>query len=354
MKLKIPLYIKILIGMALGLIWGVVAVEFNFSEATSAWLVPFGTIFMRLLKCVAIPLVFVSLVVGVSNIGSISSLSKMGLRTFGIYIITTVLAICLGLTLVLSIGPGKGMNTENVAQMQQTYHSTVASRASEAVDVGAVSPLQWLVDIVPDNMIQAVGSNANMLQVIFIALICGVALLSIPSEKAAPFLSVVESVNAMILRVIDYIMMFAPLGVLALMAGMVVDNAGNLDVLGALGLYALTVALGLALMILLVYPLIIRLFSDMPVGRFMKSMIPVQLLALTTSSSAATLPLTMETVQDKLGISNRIASFVLPVGVTINMDGTSLYQAVAVVFIAQVLGIELGWVELLTIVATTT
>ncbi len=309
---------------------------------------------MRLLKFIAIPLVMVSLIKGVGSLGDIASLSKIGLRTIGIYICTTVLAIAVGLVLVEAIAPGKVVGAESAAAMEADYRAAVTERSVQAEGMAEVPPLQFLVDIFPDNWIGAMGDNGRMLQIIVIAVLVGVAVLSAGRERTEPFMKLIDALDAILLRLIDLIMRYAPIGVAALMAGMVADTAGNLELLGALGLYVVTVVLGLLLMIFLFYPLLVHFFSKIPVRKFLRTMSPVQLLAFTTSSSAATLPLNMEVVERKLGVSQRVTSFVLPMGMTINMDGTSLYQAVAAVFIAQVLGIDLTGVQLLTIVATTT
>lgn len=351
---SLPLYVKILAGMALGILLGIVAIRAGFAGGIDDWVKPFGEIFMRLLKFIAIPLVMISLIKGVGNLSDIASLSKIGFKTIGIYICTTVLAICVGLVLVEVIAPGKMVSSESAASMQASYSTTVAERNSQAAEMAETPPLQFLVDIFPDNMVGAMSDNGGMLQIIVIAILIGVAVLFVGKEKAGPFMGLINSLDAIVLKLIDIIMQYSPIGVLALMAGMIADTAGNLELLGALGLYVLTVALGLLLMIFLFYPLLIHFFTKTPVKKFLKTMPPVQLLAFTTSSSAATLPLNMETVELKLGVSQRVTSFVLPMGMTINMDGTSLYQAVAAVFIAQVLGIDLTWMQLLTIVATTT
>ena len=343
---SLPLYVKILAGMVLGILLGILSIQAGFAAQIDVWVKPFGEIFMRLLKFIAIPLVMISLVKGVGNLSDIASLSRIGIKTIGIYVCTTVLAVLVGLTLVELIGPGKMVSPESAAAMQADYGTTEA--------MAETPPLQFLVDLFPDNLVGAMSDNGGMLQIIVIAILVGVAVLFAGKEKAAPFMNLIESLDAVVLKLIDIIMRYAPVGVLALMAGMIADTAGNLELLGALGLYVLTVILGLLLMIFLFYPLLLHLFSKIPVRKFLKTMPPVQLLAFTTSSSAATLPLNMETVEQKLGVSQRVTSFVLPMGMTINMDGTSLYQAVAAVFIAQVLGIELTWVQLLTIVATTT
>lgn len=350
----LPLYVKILAGMALGILLGIVAIRGGFVAGIGDWVKPFGEIFMRLLKFIAIPLVMISLVKGVGSLSDIASLSRIGFKTIGIYVCTTVLAIVVGLALVELIGPGKVVSPDSAAAMQASYGATVAESNLQAEAMARTPPLQFLVDIFPDNLVGAMSNNGGMLQIIVIAILIGVAVLFAGKEKAAPFMHLIDSLDAIILKLIDLIMQYAPVGVLALMAGMVADTAGNIELIGALGLYVLTVVLGLLLMIFLFYPLLIHFFTDIPVRKFLKTMPPVQLLAFTTSSSAATLPLNMETVERKLGVSQRVTSFVLPMGMTINMDGTSLYQAVAAVFIAQVLGIELTWVQLLTIVVTTT
>ncbi len=351
---RIPLYLQILAGMVLGLLLGFVAVHGGWAGAVTDWIKPFGEIFIRLLKMIAVPLVFLSLVKGVGSLSDIASLSRIGFRTIGIYIATTVLAICVGLALVNTIRPGAVVSDESAAAMQQTYLVNVAERQASAESAADLPPLQFLVDMVPDNLVGAAGSNNNMLQIIVIALLIGAAVLLVGKDRSGPFMAFVSSFNDVVIKLIDLVMKVAPVGVFALMAGLVADTAGNGELLGALGLYVLTVALGLLLMILLFYPLIVRLFSKQKPATFLREMLPVQMLAFTTSSSAATLPLNLETVQRKLGISERVASFVLPVGMTINMDGTSLYQAVAAVFIAQVLGIDLGWTGMLVIVATCT
>lgn len=351
---SLPLYVKILAGMVLGILLGIVAIQAGFVQGVNDWVKPFGEIFMRLLKFIAIPLVMISLIKGVGNLSDIASLSRLGFKTIGIYICTTVLAIVVGLVLVELIGPGKMVSPESAAAMQASYGATAAERSTEAEAMAETPPLQFLVDIFPDNMIGAMSNNGGMLQVIVIAILIGVAVLFVGKEKSAPFMNLVNSLDAVILKLIDIIMQYAPIGVLALMAGMIADTAGDLELLGALGLYVLTVVIGLLLMIFLFYPLLLKFFSKTPVRKFLTTMPPVQLLAFTTSSSAATLPLNMETVERKLGVSQRVTSFVLPMGMTINMDGTSLYQAVVVVFIAQVAGVDLSASQMLTIVVTTT
>lgn len=351
---KIPLYVKILIGMLGGILCGLVFVFFELdSTIVTNWIEPFGTIFMRLLKLIAVPLVFVSLILGVGGLGDITSLSKLGVKTISIFIGTTFIATLLGLILALSITPGAVIDSSLQAQLNSTYATAVVERQELATVVQEQSPLQFLVDMVPENIVSAAADNSAMLQVICFALLIGVSVLLLSREKTKPFMDFISSFNALILKIIDLIMGFAPVGVFALMCAMVVDNAGEITMFYALGLYAFTVVFGLLILIFGVYPLLIKVFTKIPYFHFVKTMLPVQMLGFSTSSSAATLPLTLKQVEGPLGVSNRTANFVLPVGVTINMDGTSLYQAVAAIFIAQVYGIELSFVQLITLIGTT-
>lgn len=351
-KKSFPLSLKILLGMVIGMAFGLVAVWLQFEGFVSDWISPFGTIFLRLLKLVAIPLVLVSLIKGIGGLKDISNLSSMGLKTLGTYIVTTIIAVVIGLVAVSLIKPGNFFPQDKSAEYMQKYEYAVEQRAS--VLESEKSPLQFLVDIVPDNAIQAAGDNSKMLQIIFIAIIFGVAMVAIGSEKTRTVMKIVSEINDIILKIIDFIMEFAPFGVFALMAGLIVDFSGDVGMFKALGMYALTVIIALFFIIIVFYPTLIRLFTKKGLKRFFKSVFPVQILAFTTSSSAATLPVTMERVQDELGVSDETASFVLPVGVTVNMDGTSCYQAVAVVFLAQVLGMDLSISQMLIIVLTAT
>ena len=353
--LKSPLYVKILISMALGVVVGLIFHTFGMHKAVNDWISPFGEIFMRLLKAVAIPLVFISLIRGVSNIGDLSSLSKIGVKTMGIYVATTVVAILIGLAVVLLFAPGKVVDGQSAAKLQATYSSSAIEKGNSSLEsLEIASPLQPLVDIVPENIMASMSDNGGMLQIIFIAMFIGVAMLIVGKDKSTSFANLLGSLDAIVMTIIDLIMKFAPLGVFALMADMVVDNAGDLSMLAALALYVVTTVVGLMILIVGFYPLLVKLFAGRPMGDFMRKILPVQLLAFTTSSSVATLPLNMEILERDFGVSNKTASFVLPVGCTINMDGTSLYQVVGVVFIAQVMGIDLSWVDLFTIIATTT
>ncbi|HIU54752.1 MAG TPA: dicarboxylate/amino acid:cation symporter [Candidatus Gallibacteroides avistercoris] len=351
---KLPLYIQILIGMAAGIVAGILLTQLGLNRIVIFWIKPFGDIFINLLKLVAVPLVIFSLLKGIGNLSDISRLSQMGIKTIAIYLATTIAAVCLGLGLALLIQPGNSLAPEDSAQLQQTYQNVVSQQNESATALQEKGPLEFLTSIVPDNIVAAMGNNGNMLQIIFISILTGIAIVLCGKEKMAPFMKLIDALDTLILKTVDLIMLFAPIGVFALMSGIIADSSGNLSILGALGIYALTVIAGLVILITLFYPALIHLFTRVPVKKFFQAMMPVQLLAFSTSSSAATLPLTMEKVEKDLKIPNEVTSFVLPVGVTINMDGTSCYQAIAAIFIAQVMGIELGWIEILTLIATTT
>ncbi|MFI3280965.1 MAG: dicarboxylate/amino acid:cation symporter [Rikenellaceae bacterium] len=351
---KLPLYIKILLGMVLGVIAGLIGVELGADKFISDYIAPVGSIFIKLLKMVAVPLVLISLIKGVTGLGEIKNLSTLGVKTLLIYVGTTIVAISIGVAAACLVRPGSIFPSEKAAELRELYQSEVVEKSISADAVAQNSPLSLVVDAVPENIGAAISSNGNMLQVIFIALIVGIAMLAIGLEEMKPVVNLLDSLNRIVMLIIDYIMMFAPFGVFALMAALAVDTAGDLSIFAALGLYALTVAGSLLILMFVFYPLIIKLFTRIGVAKFLRTAAPVQLLGFSTSSSAATLPLTMEQSQKELGLSSNVTSFVLPVGVTINMDGTSCYQAVAAIFIAQVMGVELSLAQILTIIAVTT
>ena len=351
---RVPLYAKILLGMGLGLGFGFLAMALHWENFVHDWVAPWGTIFMRLLKLIAVPLVLVSIIMGVINLKDIRNLSRIGLKTILIYICTTIIAVSIGLGMVGLIKPGKTFPKDKQTEFVERYQLTVTEREAQMQQVKDDSPLQFLVDMVPENVFQALGDNSKMLQIIFFALLFGVALVVVGPAKVPSVVRFFQQLNLILLKIIDFIMVFAPIGVFALMADLIVDYAGDAGIFSALGLYALTVVLALAVIIVFIYPFIMRVFGKRTVKQFFNAAAPVQMLAFTTSSSAATLPLTMERTQKHLGVSEEVSSFVLPVGVTINMDGTSCYQAVAAVFLAQVLGLDLTFGQMLLILATAT
>ncbi len=350
---KIPLFVQIMIGMAIGIAWGLFAVRFNLEKFTLDWIKPWGTIFLKLLKVIAVPLIFVSLVKGISGLSNISKLSSMGLKTLGLYILSTVFAISIGLVLVNIIQPGNTFPDEKKLEYQEKFGATVENNQSTANELRDESPLYFIVDIVPDNIVKAMSDNSKMLQVILFAILFAVSMILLPKDKVKPVKKFISSLNDIILKLIDIIMMIAPIGVFALLAALIVDFSGDTELFTALGLYFLTVVLGLFIMIVAFYPLFLKVFfRKVKFMKFFKAIIPAQMVAFSTSSSAATLPVTMKQVTDEIGVSKGVANFVLPVGVTINMDGTSCYQAIAAVFIAQVFGIDLSFGQQLIIVLT--
>ncbi|MGD9977083.1 MAG: dicarboxylate/amino acid:cation symporter [Bacteroidales bacterium] len=354
---RLPLYAKILAGMLLGFIVGILAVMLGINQFILDYVKPFGTIFLNLLKLIAMPLIFASLVAGVSGLSDITKLSRMGLKTIVLYTVTTIIAVSLGLIIVNTVKPGQFFPEEKRIEFVSKYSVDVASKQEVAQNFKSQSPLQFLVDIVPENVVNAASNNTLMLQVIFFALLFGVAIILAKHPKVLAVKDFVEGLNEVILKIVDIIMRFAPVGVFALMAALVVDFTGDdisssLHLFTTLGMYAVAVILGLILIVTVIYPTFLKVSTGIGFKKFYKSIFPAQLVAFSTSSSAATLPVTMEQVEKGLGVHNDISSFVLPVGVTINMDGTSLYQAVATVFIAQVFGIDLTLVQLLTILIT--
>lgn len=357
---KIPLHTQIIIGLVLGLIFGLVVIRTSLPNSfTLDYIKPFGTIFINALKMIAVPLVLASLIVGVSNLGDISKLSRIGGKTIGIYLVTTVIAVSIGLILVNVFQPGKSLPVETRESLMSLYEGDAGSRVGQAAELQKQSPLQPLVEIVPDNFFKATTDNSAMLQVVFFAILVGIALLQISKEKADPVIRFFDGLNEVIIQIVNYIMMIAPYGVFALMASLIVEIAGEnpdsaVQLLMALLKYSLVVVGGLLIMVLIIYPAILMAFTKVKYQDFFKAIRPAQLLAFSTSSSSATLPVTMKQVEEELGVSEEVSSFVLPLGATVNMDGTSLYQGVAAVFIAQALGMELTITQQLMIVLTAT
>jgi len=341
--------------MTLGLIYGVVAAYAGWGGFTADWIAPFGAIFLRLLLLVAVPLVLASLITGIASLSDLNKLSRIGGKTIAIYLATTLVALVIGLTLVNLMNPGAVVPDSVRGTLQETYQGDAAQREAQAADAVERGPLQPLVDMVPDNIFGAASDNRRMLNMVFVAFLFGVALMLVPPEKSAPLLAFFESLDAVIIKIVELVILFAPIGVFGLIADTVTGVAGDnpADVpqlLGALGFYCLAVLIGLAIQAFVTYPLLLRLFTPLRLSQFFPGVVQAQLVAFSTSSSAATLPVTMKSAQQNLGVSDEVASFVLPLGATINMDGTALYQAVAAEFIAQTLGIPLDLTAQLTIV----
>ncbi len=357
-KMKLPLHTKILIGLAAGLLFGLLCIFTGIPVSLIVnYIKPFGTIFVSALKMIAMPLILASLIVGVSNLGDISRLSRMGGKTIAFYMTTTIIATTIGLLIVNVVKPGKIITEQTRTELMEMFERDATLKTDVANKLKEEGPLQPLVNIIPDNLIGAASENENMLQIVFFAIIFGVALLQIKSKKKSVIIGFFEGLNDVVIQIIHYIMMFAPYGVFALISTLIVEIAGDnpskaLEILSALLSYAATVLAGLLIMIFLVYPSIFRLFTKVKYRTFFKGIRDAQLLAFSTSSSSATLPVTMESVENNLNVSEEVSSFVLPLGATINMDGTSLYQSVAAVFIAHAMGLELSITSQIAIVLT--
>ena len=349
---SLALHWKILIGMLAGVTFGFIMLEVGGADFVANWIKPIGTIFVKLLKLIAVPLILASLIKGISDLKDISKFASIGLKTIIIYVLTTVIAISIGLILVNSFNPGDGVSSETISKLTETYadNSSVQGKIAEAGRQQASRPLDFLEDMVPDNAFSALSNNKMMLQVIFLAMFLGISLLLVGEKSAKPLKDVFDSLNDVVLKMVDLIMLTAPYAVFALLANVVVSS-GDPELLYALLFYSGVVVGGLLLMVCFYLVLVSVITKKNPLW-FLKQISPAQLLAFSTSSSAATLPVTMERVEEHLGVDKEVSSFVLPVGATINMDGTSLYQAVAAVFIAQALDFDLTFADQLTIVLT--
>ncbi len=349
------LHWQIIIGLVLGLMYGIVSAAMGWGQFTENWIGPFGTIFLRSLFLIAVPLVLASLITGVASLSDTRKLSRIGGRTIGIYIGTTVVALIIGIALVNLLKPGNTVPEDVRTELQADWEGQATTRQESAGEAMERGPLQAVVDIVPSNFFESSSSNRNMLQVVFMALLFGVALLLLPKDKSRPLIAFFDSLNEVVIKVVEIIMLTAPVGVFALLADTInqvsQDNLGELwDLLRALGFYMIVVLLGLIVHVTVTYPTLLKLFTPLKIWQFFVGIAPAQLVAFSTSSSGATLPVTMEMAEKNLGVSEEVSSFVLPLGATINMDGTALYQAVAAVFIAQTLGIALGVMDQMEII----
>ncbi len=337
------------LGVAVGLIFSSIN---GGNIIITNWVKPFGTIFINSLKLIAIPLILASLIKGISDLKDISKLSSMGGLTITTYLTTTVIAVSIGLLVVNGFKPGNTISDETRTELVQAYSNDADQKREIAQEKKESGPLQPLVDLVPSNFLGAASDNKNMLQVIFFSILFGIAMILIPETKSKPVKSFFDSLNDVILKIIDLIMLCAPYGVFALLASLIVE-APNIDLLKSLLLYSVTLLAGLFIVII-VYLMIVKFFLRRNLKEFIDGILPAQLVAFSTSSSAATLPVTMDRVHNHLGVKKEVSSFVLPIGATINMDGTAVYQAVAAVFIAQAFGLELSLVDQLGIISTAT
>ncbi len=396
---NLALHWKIIIGLILGIVFAFISSSLGWSRFVVDWIDPFGTIFINLLKLIAVPLVLFSIIKGIAGLHDTAKLGRLATKTLAFYLVTTVISVSVGLLLVNTFAPGKLVDDSQRTDNRIAYEiwaqetgaevldgkcylcdDTYAARVevvrglmdSEAPDEKLLSkmqtakktkdagPLQPLVDMVPSNIFISLNDNGLMLQVIFFAIFFGVTLISIPSDLAQPVIALVDGMNEVFLKMVDLVMQAAPFFVFALLAGVISKMAGDdpnavIEIFKGLGWYSLVVVVGLAFMVFIFYPtLATGLTKGLTYKRFFRAISPAQFLAFSTSSSAATLPVTMDCVQDNLGVSKETTSFVLPIGATVNMDGTSMYQAIAVVFLAQFHAVDLSLGQQLTIVLTAT
>ena len=355
--MKIPLYGKIIIGLILGIVFGIFAASNGWNQFTNEWISPFGKIFISLLKLIAVPLVLSSLITGVASLSDLQKLSRIGGKTIMIYISTTAVAATIGLVAVNILQPGDKLPDDMKQKLQSSYQDTASGKMEAAQQMKERTALQPIVDMVPQNFFNAASNNRNMLQVVFVSIIVGISLIQIGKSKSKPMLNFFESLNGVVIKLVENIMILAPIGVFSLIADTITTIAGDdinkvFELLGALGFYMIAVIIGLILQTTITYSAVLKIFSKMSLKKFYKGIAPAQLLAFSTSSSGATLPVTMDRCEKELGVSEEVSSFVLPLGATINMDGTALYQAIAAVFIAQTLGMDLSLGAQSTIVLT--
>ncbi len=395
---SIPLYWKIIIGLVAGILWAIASGSLGWSNFTELWIAPFGRIFINLLKLIAVPLVFFSIIGGIIQLGKPSNLGRLGGKTMGIYLLTTLFAISLGLIIANVFKPGKIFDNQSRIENRLNYElwlqsegltpqdgkwflknpdynqvldevikrqgyedlGDVRARLDVAQKAAERGPLTFLEDIVPGNIFYSLQDNKSMIQIIFFAVFFGIAVLFFPADKSLVLRDLVEVITGVFIKMVDLVMRMAPFFVFALMAGMVSEIAGDnpariLDLFKGLTWYSILVLGGLLFIGFIVYPLLIALIvRKISFTQFLKGISPAQMLAFSTSSSAATLPVTLECVEKNLKVDKRISNFVIPIGATINMDGTSLYQAVAVVFLAQMHMVDLSFAQQMTIVLTTT
>lgn len=341
---------RILMGMLAGVGFGVLSVALGWNGFVEAWVAPFGEIFLRLLKLSAVPLVVTSLVCGVASLSDARRLSHLGVRTIVLYLVTTAVAVTLGLLVADLARPGAGLSADVRDRLIGAYGDGAAPRRPE----GPAGPLGPLVAMFPENFFGAASANSAMLQVVIVSLLLGVVMLQIDRAKAAPVLAFFGGLNEAVLAAVGLVMRVAPIGVFGLMASMVSVAAGDdpghlVEIVGSLGRYCVAVLAALAVHVALVYLPLLRFLAGRRAGEFFSGAAPAQLVAFSTSSSYAALPVTLRCCEKRLGVSEGVAGFVVSLGATVNMDGSAIHQAVATTFIAQAAGVKLGVGEHLTI-----
>ncbi len=346
------IYKLIFIFMIVGLAIGALAIRFCFEPFVHDWITPIGSIFIRLLELIALPLLFVSVVKGVINLENTTKLASLAGRTLLYYFITTSIAVVLGVALVLAINPGGGIDVVVTNDMITAGSTEVSAMVEGASEYSDQSPLAPLVEVIPNSVVKAFSGSSTMLQALVLAVMLGVTIVTIKNDRVETFRRLINDIDTLLSHSINLVMWIAPLGIMALMTNVVIGSGGDIGLLGALGMYALTCMVGFAIMAFVIYPLAIKVFTKRDVSHYIRSLVPAQLMAISTSSSAATLPLTMKVATEDLNISKKTTSFTLPMGVTVNMDGSSIYLAVTTIFVAQVTGVDLGFTQLLAIIFT--
>ena len=406
---KPSLPVQIIIGLVLGILWALLSSSMGWSSFTLDWIAPFGTIFINLLKLIAIPLVLFSIIAGIGNLSDAATLGRMGVKTLVLYVGSTILAAGMGMLIANSFNPGKQASEEQLMINRLAYEMWVnesedveyfddirllnepgmdkylteaqsalaeqqsneelnakVEKANKIQSAKKDGPLQFFVDMVPSNIFLSFNDSL-MLQVIFFAIFFGVVMVMLPNAQMKPVADVINGFSDIFIKMVDVVMKGAPFFVFALLAGKLAEMAGDepgrlVEIFKALGAYTGFTIMGLLIMILLLYPAVLAALINRKTkmgfwkswGYFMRGIRPAQLLAFSTSSTAATLPVTMDCVRDNLGVDEEIGAFVLPVGATINMDGTALYQTVAVIFMAQFHMIDLSLGQQATIILMAT
>lgn len=351
---RIPQYVLILLGLASGVVFAFLSLKFRLpSSFTLHYIKPFGIVFLNLLKLPAVPVIFSSLVVGVASIESTSRVSRMGAKTLVLYTCTTAIAVVLGLFISNLVQPGASF-PESVRQKLMTLYAEKVHIDSQVVQTH--NPLAFIADLVPDNFFKPFTHNRNLLQIIIIAIIFGIAMLRVGKDKRDSVIRFFVSMNEILMGVMKLSMTLAPIGVFSLVASMLIEvldtssSDGMLDLIYSLIEYAFSTILGLSTMLFMVYPFLLKIFTEIRISKFFRGIFPAQLVAFTTSSSAASLPIMIENLEKNLKISERVSRFVLPLGASINMDGSAMYLGITISFIAQALGVELSIAEQLSIV----
>ncbi|MGE5294058.1 MAG: dicarboxylate/amino acid:cation symporter, partial [Solirubrobacterales bacterium] len=334
---------------AAGAVFGLIANRFGFSHFVGVWIKPVGTAFIRLISMVVVPLVFASLVVGTASLKDIRTLGRIGAKTLAFYMVTTAIAVSIGLVLADAIRPGTHLSQQSREKLIQDAGNQKDAVTQPAAEQPSIRDL--LLNIIPTNPVKSLV-DGQMLQIIFFALLMGICLTLIAPERGQPVIDFFKGIDEIIVRMVHVIMLTAPYGVFALIASVVADFGAG--ILLMLLQYSIVVLLGLATHMLVVYCGALKVFTKTGIRRFFEGFRPAQVMAFCSSSSNATLPVTMDCVSKNLGVPQHICSFTLPLGATINMDGTALYQGVAAVFLAQIYGIDLSFTQHLTVVLTAT